>query len=70
LISNLKKEDILYWKMKIVKYCCGFFILGAIMTDVSWAYGDEDWMYGPVFFAIGVWIWAIIKGRNKSKNKS
>lgn len=56
--------------MKIVKYCCGFFILGALMTDVSWAYGDEDWMYGPVFFAICVWIWAIIKGRNKSKNKS
>ena len=51
--------------MKIVKYCCGFFILGVLMTDVSWAYGDEDWMYGPIFIALGIWVWAIIKGKKK-----
>tara|TARA_Y100000992_G_scaffold296741_1_gene259382 strand:+ start:612 stop:773 length:162 start_codon:yes stop_codon:yes gene_type:complete len=51
--------------MKIVNYCCGFFILGALMTDVSWVYGVEDWMYGPIFLTIFIWIFALIKGRKK-----
>ena len=51
--------------MKIVKYCCGFFILGALMTDVSWVYGVEDWMYGPIFLTIFIWIFALIKGGKK-----
>ena len=54
--------------MKIVKYCCGFYILGAIMTDFSWVNGNEDWMYGPIFITLCIWIWAIIKEKNNKKN--
>ena len=53
--------------MKIVKYCCGFFILGAIMTDFSWVNGNEDWMDGPIFITLCIWVWAIIKEKNNKK---
>ena len=42
-----------------------FFLLGALMTDVSWVYGVEDWMYGPIFLTIFIWIFALIRGRKK-----